>query len=78
MENRKCLPGSTHWKTARLHAAFGMLNAGMLQNVREPIIKIATKCIEVQEDYLNMSCKYKLSNLIHDQLASMTEKVFIY
>jgi hypothetical protein len=31
----------------RLHASVGMVKAGMLQNVRESIVRWATKCIEV-------------------------------
>jgi hypothetical protein len=33
---------------ARLHAAVGSVNAGILQNVRESIVRRATKCIEVR------------------------------
>jgi hypothetical protein len=32
---------------AHLHAAMGMVNNGMLQNVRESIVRRAKKCVEV-------------------------------
>jgi hypothetical protein len=32
---------------ARLHAAVGTVNDGMLQNVRESIVRRANKCVEV-------------------------------
>jgi hypothetical protein len=63
---------------ARLHAAVGTVNAGMLQNVRESIVRRVTKCTEVGQDYLNIFCKYKLRNLFHVRLASVTEIVFTY
>jgi hypothetical protein len=46
----KCLLGSPigpEDTIARLHAAMGMVNSGMLQNVRESIIQRANKCVEV-------------------------------
>jgi spore maturation protein SpmA len=43
-----CFPIGPEDTIARLHAAVGTVNDGMLQNVRESIVRRANKCVEVE------------------------------
>lgn len=69
-------PLETVDKIVCLQGAVGTINEGLLQNASEFILDDRINVLSYVKDYLSISFKYKVNNLVYVYLASVTEMTF--